>query len=120
MIARLYHPLVTRLLPVALLACMNSPPTSAEPSAAVLTQRLILQPQTELNIYSKADPSRLVGVGLSNVDTGLRLRYEFSRTFAPYLAVVYQGKFGQTANFARRAGESTGDVRVVFGIRTWF
>jgi Cu/Ag efflux protein CusF len=35
MIARLYRPLVTALLPVALIACMNSPPTSAEPGAAV-------------------------------------------------------------------------------------
>ena len=36
------------------------------------------------------------------------------------IGVVYQGKFGQTANFARQAGESTSDVRFVFGIRTWF
>ena len=35
MIARLYRPLVMGLLPVAFIACMNSPPTSAEPSAAV-------------------------------------------------------------------------------------
>jgi Cu/Ag efflux protein CusF len=35
MIARLYRPLVTGLLPVALIACMNSPPTSAEPGAGV-------------------------------------------------------------------------------------
>ena len=35
MIPRLYRPLVTALLPVTLIACMNSPPTSAEPSAAV-------------------------------------------------------------------------------------
>ena len=86
----------------------------------LLTQRLILQPQMEFNIYSKADAARLVGAGFSDIDTGLRLRYEFSRTFAPYLGVVYEGKFGQTANFARQAGESTGDVRLVFGIRTWF
>jgi copper resistance protein B len=86
----------------------------------LLTQRLILQPQLELNLYSKADPVRLVGAGFSDIDTGLRLRYEFSRKFAPYLGVVYQGKFGQTAIFARQAGESTGDFRFVFGIRTWF
>jgi len=86
----------------------------------LLTQRLILQPQIEFNIYSKADPARRVGAGFSDIDTGLRLRYELSRTFAPYLGVVYEGKFGQTANFARQAGESTGDVRLVFGIRTWF
>ena len=35
MIARLYRPLVTGLLPIALIACMNSPPSSAEPGAAV-------------------------------------------------------------------------------------
>ena len=35
MIARLSRPLVMGLLPVALIACMNSPPTSAEPGAAV-------------------------------------------------------------------------------------
>jgi len=86
----------------------------------LLTQRLILQPQIELNLYSKSDPARLVGAGFSDIDTGLRLRYEFDRKFAPYIGVVYQGKFGQTANFARQAGESTGDVRFVFGIRTWF
>ena len=86
----------------------------------LLTQRLILQPQMELNVYSKADPARLVGAGFSDIDTGLRLRYEFSRKFAPYIGVVYQGKFGQTASFARQAGESTGDVRVAFGVRVWF
>ena len=86
----------------------------------LFTQRLILQPQIELNIYSKADPARLTGPGFSDIDTGLRLRYELSRQFAPYIGVVYQGKFGQTANFVRQAGESTGDVRFVFGIRAWF
>ena len=85
-----------------------------------LTQRLILQPQVELNLYSKADPARLVGTGFSDIDTGLRLRYEVTRNFAPYLGVVYEGKFGQTASFARQAGESTGDFRFVFGIRAWF
>jgi len=86
----------------------------------LITQRLILQPQIELNIYSKADPARLTGPGFSDIDTGLRLRYEFSRQFAPYIGVVYQGKFGQTANFARQAGGNTGDVRFAFGVRVWF
>jgi copper resistance protein B len=86
----------------------------------LITQRLILQPQVEFNVYSKADPARLVGPGFSDIDTGLRLRYEFSRKFAPYIGVVYQGKSGQTANFARQAGESTGDFRFAFGVRAWF
>lgn len=86
----------------------------------LITQRLILQPQAELNFYSKADTARLVGTGLSEIDAGLRLRYEFDRKFAPYIGVAYDGKFGETAAFARRAGESTGGARFTFGIRSWF
>ena len=54
------------------------------------------------------------------IDTGLRLRYEFNRKFAPYIGVVYEGKFGQTASLAKHARESTGDFRFAFGVRVWF
>jgi len=86
----------------------------------LITERLILQPQIELNVYSKADPARLVGAGFSDIDTGIRLRYEFERKFAPYIGVVYAGKFGQTASLARQVGESTGEVRFALGVRVWF
>jgi copper resistance protein B len=86
----------------------------------LITQRLILQPEIELNFYSKADPSRMVGAGLSDIDTGLRLRYEISRKFAPYIGIAYAGKFGQTAQMARQAGESAGALQFVIGIRSWF
>jgi copper resistance protein B len=86
----------------------------------LLTQRLILQPQIEMNFYSKADRGRGVGAGLADIDTGIRLRYEISRKFAPYIGVAYGGKFGQTATMARQAGESAGAVQFVFGIRSWF
>ena len=86
----------------------------------LITQRLILQPEAELNLYSKSDRIRLIGAGVSDIDTGLRLRYELSRKLAPYLGVVYQGTFGQTSDLARHAGESTGSLHFTFGIRTWF
>ena len=86
----------------------------------LLTQRLILQPQVKVNLYSKADPVRMVGAGFSDIDTGLRLRYEFSRKFAPYIGVVYDDKFGDTATFARHEGGIVHDVRFVFGIRVWY
>jgi copper resistance protein B len=72
-----------------------------------------------LNLYSKADPARLVGAGFSDIDTGFRLRYEFDRKCAPYIGVVYGGKFGQTASFAQQAGERTGEVRLAFGLHRW-
>ncbi len=85
----------------------------------LLTQRLILQPQIELNFYTKDDPGRGIGSGLSDLDTGLRLRYEFSRKFAPYIAVTYDQRCGGTANFARLRGEGPSDLRFTFGVRTW-
>ena len=86
----------------------------------LLTNRLILEPQIELNFYSKSDPGRGTGSGLSDLDAGLRLRYEFTRKFAPYIGVVFEDKFGGSAAFARRQGETVNDARFAVGIRSWF
>ncbi|MDB5732793.1 MAG: Copper resistance protein CopB, partial [Variovorax sp.] len=51
----------------------------------LFTQRLILQPNVKVSLYGKNDPERGIGSGLSNIAAGLRLRFEISRKFAPYL-----------------------------------
>ncbi|MXV45167.1 copper resistance protein B [Saccharibacter sp. 17.LH.SD] len=86
----------------------------------LLTNRLILQPQIELNLYSRADPRRQVGAGLSDIDTGLRLRYEVWRKFAPYIAVTYDSPLTQARKIARRQRERASMARFTFGIRSWF
>ncbi len=85
-----------------------------------ITQRLVLQPDLEFDIYGKSDPERGIGSGLSEADFGLRLRYEITRKFAPYIGVSWGRKFGNTADFARRAGEPVGESRIIAGIRLWF
>jgi len=86
----------------------------------LLTNRLILQPLAEVEIYGKADPEHRVGAGLSTVDAGLRLRYEFRREFAPYVGLVWSRKFFGTADFARAAGDDVGGARLALGLRLWF
>jgi copper resistance protein B len=86
----------------------------------LLTNRLILQPLVETEIYGKADPEHEMGAGLSTLDTGLRLRYEFRREFAPYIGVAWQRRFFGTADLARAAGEPTGSTRLAVGLRVWF
>ena len=86
----------------------------------LLTQRLILQPEAELNLYGKADPERRIGPGLSDLQFGLRLRYEFRREFAPYAGLVWTRRFGDSADFARAAGEDPNDLQVLAGLRIWF
>ncbi len=85
----------------------------------LITQRLILQPQVEMNFYTRDDPARRIGSGLSSIDTGLRLRYEITRKFAPYVGVTYEGKFGGTADFARDEGAQANEVRFTAGLRLW-
>ena len=84
-----------------------------------VTQRLILQPQIEMNFYGKRDPGRGIGTGLSELDSGLRLVYQISRKFAPYIGFTYSSTFGETATFARQAGEPIHASRLVFGIWVW-
>lgn len=86
----------------------------------LITQRLILQPQIELNFYTKDDPARRIGAGLSELDVGLRLRYEITRQFAPYVGITYLGQYGATASYVSAAGGSTQQVRFTAGVRTWF
>lgn len=85
-----------------------------------LTQRLVLQPQFELNAYSRADRMARTGSGLSDGDFGLRLRYEIRRQFAPYIGVTYEARYGTAADLARAAREPTGELRLIAGIRAWF
>lgn len=85
-----------------------------------LTQRLIVEPEAELNLYSRSDPAGGVGSGLSDLDAGLRMRYEISRKFAPYVGLTYEKKIAQTANLVRADGERVDDVRFTAGIRSWF
>jgi copper resistance protein B len=86
----------------------------------LLTNRLILQPLVEAQIYGKSDPERGIGAGLSSADAGLRLRYEFRRELAPYVGVTWNWKFFGTADFATASGDDTSGVRLATGVRVWF
>ncbi len=91
----------------------------------LFTQRLILQPEFEVNLYGQSDPARRIGSGLSDAQLGLRLRYEINRQFAPYVGVVWTNRFGGTADFSRdyqQAGfnQARTDRQWVAGIRFWF
>jgi copper resistance protein B len=85
----------------------------------LLTQRLILQPKAELDLYTKSDPARGIGSGFSSFEGGVRLRYEITRKFAPYIGVNYEQKFGGTKRFAIANGEDPDSLRFVFGVRAW-
>ena len=86
----------------------------------LVTNRLVLQPLVELDVFGKADPDRRVGAGLSTAEAGVRLRYEIRRELAPYLGFTWQQKFGETGDFARADGHDVRSLRLATGLRWWF
>lgn len=86
----------------------------------LVTNYVILQPRAELNFSAKNSAELHLGSGLTNAELGLRLRYEFTREFAPYIGISWDRKVGQTADFARAHGQSTEETSLVIGIRTFF
>lgn len=85
-----------------------------------ITQRLILQPQAELNLAAQDVPELGLGAGFTSAELGLRLRYEIRQEFAPYLGVAYERRLGETAKFTRAAGDDVEEARLVLGLRAWF
>lgn len=86
----------------------------------LITQKLILQPRIEMNFYSERDLSRLVSSGLSNIEAGLRLRYEIKREFAPYIGIEWASTFGSAADTIRSQGNKPEETRFVAGVHFWF
>jgi copper resistance protein B len=84
-----------------------------------LTNRLILTPEVESNLYSKANLRRALGSGVANIETQARLRYEFSRKFAPYIGFDWDRALGDSARLNRPGGEAVSDLRFVAGVRMW-
>jgi copper resistance protein B len=85
-----------------------------------ISRRLVLQPEAELAAHGRDDPQKLIGAGLSVIELGLRLRYEWRRELAPYVGIRWVGHFGDSADLRRAAGEEADELQWVAGLRAWF
>jgi len=85
-----------------------------------VTQFFVLQPRIEADLAAQDVRDTGIGAGLTDLELGLRLRYEKSRQFAPYVGVSWERQFGATARFSRARGNDAGGLSFVAGVRTWF
>jgi len=86
----------------------------------LITQRLVIQPRLDLSAALQDDTKKNLGAGFNDVELSLRLRYDFSRQFSPYVGVTWRRALGETAAIRRQAGEKVSEAAMVFGLRTWF
>ncbi|WCT76604.1 copper resistance protein B [Novosphingobium humi] len=84
-----------------------------------ITRRLVLQPRGEVNFSVQDQRDRELGSGLTSIEVGARLRYEFTRQFAPYVGVLWTSSLGRTADYVRAEGKSASSAGVVLGIKVW-
>ena len=85
-----------------------------------ITQELILQPRLEANLSAQRIRALGIGAGLTDASVGLRLRYQPTPLFAPYVGVEYERAFGATARFRRAEGEDKDSLNLLAGIRFFF
>ena len=81
----------------------------------LLTQRLIIEPEMELNAYLQAVPRYRARRGLNDYETGVRIRYEFRREFAPYIGWSRSRRIGVGSERSEAA-----QTRFVSGLRLWY
>jgi copper resistance protein B len=86
----------------------------------LITNRLILQPRIDVKLQMQSVPDLELGTGVTDFELGARLRYEFTRNFAPYVGVNWDRKVGQTATIARNNGEPASNISFIAGARLFW
>jgi len=84
-----------------------------------MTNHLVVQPLFEADVYATRVPERLIGPGPAIIEAGLVTRYEITRRIAPYVAVMFERRLGESSRLARAAGENPGGWSVRTGVRFW-
>ena len=79
----------------------------------LLTQRLVLQPRIEMNMYRKTNVDQH---GTRDSALGLRLRYEIDRNVAPFFGVERGNTFGAPTGH----GTTRWETHWLVGLRFWY
>lgn len=85
----------------------------------LVTQRLVAEPEFEVNAALQAVPAYDVRKGLNDYEVGLRVRYEFRRELAPYVGWSLSRRVGGATDLPDRHGDPRAERRFVVGLRAW-
>ncbi|MBY6032291.1 copper resistance protein B [Marinobacter daepoensis] len=87
----------------------------------LITNHWIIAATMDASVAFSEDRQIGVGKGLVSTETGVRLSYDLiDRAFSPYLGVVHERKYGDSADLAEAEGASAEDWFAVIGARIAF
>jgi len=85
-----------------------------------LTQRLILQPYFEADLWLTRNSPMALTAGITEIDSGVKLLFEIRREFAPYIDFNVVRTLGSAKTNAILLGERVKDFAVRIGARVMF
>lgn len=86
----------------------------------MITQKWVLTPDIEVVFNGDNNQRYSEGAGLSEAELSLRLGYEVTRNFQPYVGISAVQSFGNTRDFIKDEGEDSGNVSATIGVHFWF
>ncbi|NNC98659.1 MAG: copper resistance protein B [Gammaproteobacteria bacterium] len=86
----------------------------------MLTQQWVLTPELEITANGSTNRKYGEGSGLSDVELSVRLGYEPTRKFQPFVGLNARQSFGVTRRLQKAAAKSSGDVELMMGVHFWF
>ena len=85
----------------------------------LITQRLVAEPELELNAALQAVPQYDLTPGLNDYEIGIRVRYEFRRELAPYVGWSLSRRVGGSVAHVTGETDPRSESRFVAGLRIW-
>ncbi len=86
----------------------------------LITNKLTAAPYLTLDFSANKVENRSLGRGLTEVETGIQIRYQITRDLMPFIDFRYSRLIGETANLAKADGEDRGAFRILLGVRVQF
>ena len=85
-----------------------------------LSERWTLQPRAVLDYAVQSVAAQGLASGPTQIELGVRLRYELAGVFAPYIGISHQRLLGGTVKVARAAGDDAKSIHFVIGFSSAF
>ena len=86
----------------------------------MLTQKWVLIPEIDITFNGDTNERFGEGSGLSVIEASLRLGYEPSRKFQPFIGISGKQTFGATKSIEESEGNKSNNLSVIAGIEFWF
>jgi copper resistance protein B len=82
--------------------------------------RVVVQPRIALNLAAQRVTDQDIDDGPTDVELGVRLRYELSAPFAPYVGISHERLLDGSRRIARAAGDRVDATHLVIGFSSAF